>query len=63
MVDGEPVFACNICNEGFDSDAQITNHIKDKHESIINDDSDSSDTDLFKGFDEEGYRIPQNDNL
>ena len=57
------MFAFNICNEGFDSEADIKNHIKDKHESIMNDDSNSSDTDLYEGFDEEGYRIPQNNNL
>ena len=27
FVDGEPVFACNICNEGFNSEAEIREHI------------------------------------
>ena len=51
FVDSEPVFAYNIWNEGFDSEAEITNHIKDKHKSIMKDDLNSSDTDLYEGFD------------
>ena len=31
LVDGEPVFVCNICNEGFYSEAEIREHINDKH--------------------------------
>ena len=30
MVDGEPVFACNLCNECFDVDT-IEKHIEDDH--------------------------------
>ena len=37
--------------------------MKVKHESILNDDLNSSDTDLYEGFYEEGYQIPQNYNL
>ena len=37
--------------------------MKVKHESILNDDLNSSDTDLYEGFDEEAFRIPQNNNL
>ena len=54
-VDGEPLFVCNVCDEGFDSEAEITQHIGEKHESLMNDDS-LKDSDLYKGFDEEGHR-------
>ena len=63
FVDGEPVFACNICNEGLDTEEEIANHIRDEHESIMNDDLNISDTDLYEGFDEDGNRIVQDDNL
>ena len=55
-VDGEPLFVCNVCDEGFDSEAEITQHIEEKHESLMNDVS-FDDSDLYKGFDEEGHRI------
>ena len=55
FVDGEPVFVCNICNEGFKNEADITKHINDKHESLMSDDL--NDTDLYEGFDEDGNRI------
>ena len=55
FVDGEPVFACNICDEGFDSEPEIKEHINDKHESLMSEDL--NDTDLYEGFDEDGNRI------
>ena len=55
FVDGEPVFGCNICNEGFNNEAEITEHINDKHKSLMSDDF--NDTDLYEGFDEDGNRI------
>ena len=63
FVDGEPVFACNICNEGLDTEEEISNHIRDEHESIMNDDLNISDTDLYEGFDEDGNRIVQDDHM
>ena len=64
FVDGEPLFVCNVCNEGLESDAEIRKHINDKHESLLNDDLESwDDADLYEGFDEEGHRIAQNDDL
>ena len=56
IVDGETVYVCNICNEGLDNENEITKHIRDNHESLMNDDS-YSDTDIYEGFDEEGHRI------
>ena len=56
IVDGETVYVCNICNEGQDNENEFTKHIKDNHESLMNDDS-YSDTDIYEGFDEEGHRI------
>ena len=47
FVDGEPVFVCNIGNEGFNSEAGIREHINDKHKSFMSDDL--NDTDLYKG--------------
>ena len=31
FVDGEPLFACNVCDEGLASEAEIENHFKEKH--------------------------------
>ena len=56
IVDGETVFVCNICNEGLDNEQEITTHIKDNHESLMNNDS-FNDAELYEGFDEEGHRI------
>ena len=56
IVDGETVYVCNICNEGLDNKNEITKHIKDNHESLMNDDS-YSDTNIYEGFDEQGHRI------
>ena len=61
FVNGEPIFVCNICNEGLDAEAEITKHIKDKKESIMSDDL--NDSDLYEGFDEDGNRIVENDNM
>ena len=61
FVDGEPIFACNICDEGLDSEAEVTKHIKDKHESIMSDDL--NDCDLYKGFDGDGNQIVENYNM
>ena len=55
-VDGEPLFVWNVCDEGFASEAEITQHIEEKHESLMSDDS-LDDSDLYKGFDEEGHII------
>ena len=30
VVDVEPVFACNICDVGFDSETEIKEHINEK---------------------------------
>ena len=35
IIEGEQVYACNICNEGFDQDAEIKKHIEEKHSEII----------------------------
>ena len=35
IIEGEQVFDCNICNEGFDQDAEIKYHIEEKHSEII----------------------------
>ena len=62
FVDGEPLFVCNICNEGLNTEEEITKHIEDNHESIMHNDS-YDDTELYEGFDEEGHRIVDSDNL
>ena len=64
FVDGEPLFVCNVCDEGLDSETEVKQHIQENHESLLNDDLNSwDDADLYEGFDEEGHRIPQNDEL
>ena len=54
IVEGETVYVCNICNEGLDNENEITKHIRDNHESLMNDDS-YSDTDIYEGFDEKKW--------
>ena len=61
FVDCELIFVCNICDEGLDTEAEITKHIKDKHESIMSDDL--NDSDLYEGFYEDGNRIVENNNM
>ena len=56
VVDGESLFVCNVCDEGFENEQEIKEHIKNNHESLLNDDS-YDDIDLYEGFDEEGHRI------
>ena len=61
IVDGEPVFSCNICNVGFNNEGNITRHIKDKLENLINNDfKKSDDTDIYEGFDEDGHKLNEN---
>ena len=45
------------------TEEEIANHIRDEHESIMNDDLNISDTELYEGFDEDGNRIVQDDIL
>ena len=55
---------CNICDEGFNTEADITKHIEDKHEIIMNDDLNIYvETEIYEGFDEEGNIIVESDNL
>ena len=35
ILEGEPVFACNICNEGFDQDYEIRKHIEEEHNEMF----------------------------
>ena len=43
-------------NEGLDNEQDIAKHIKNNHESLVNDEN-YNDNELYKGFDEEGHRI------
>ena len=56
FVQGETDFVCNICNKGLDNEHEITKHIKDNHEILMNDNS-YTDSELYEGFDEESQRI------
>ena len=35
IVEGEQVYACNICDEGFDKEAEIRQDIVEDHKEII----------------------------
>ena len=35
VLDGEEVYACNVCNEGFDREDEIMKHILDGHKEIV----------------------------
>ena len=55
---------CNVCNEGVESEAEIIKHIKEKHECLLTEELSSwDDEDLYEGFDGDGNRIVENDNL
>ena len=61
FVNNDPGFVCNICNKGFDSEEEITEHINDKHKSLMSEDW--NDSELYEGFDEDGNRIVYNDSM
>ena len=56
VVDVESRFVCNICNEGLENEQEFKEHIKNYHESRLNDDS-YDDINLYEGFDKEGHII------
>ena len=35
VLNGELVYACNVCNKGFDSDDKVKNHIEKDHKDIL----------------------------
>ena len=35
MVEGEQLYACNVCDEGFEKSDQIRKHIESNHKEII----------------------------
>ena len=35
FVEGEQVYACNVCNEGFDKSDKIKTHIEKEHKDIL----------------------------
>ena len=35
FVEGEQVYACNVCNEGFDKSDEIKTHIEKEHKDIL----------------------------
>ena len=43
FVNGDPVCVCNICNDCFDSEEDITDHINDKHKSLMSEDWNDSE--------------------
>ena len=55
IVDGEQVYVCSICDEGFDTDDEIRNHILKDHEEIVlqinegNEEEEESDLDESYG--------------
>ena len=52
----KPFLCAMSANEGLDTEQEVAKHIKNNHESLLNDDS-YDDNDLYEGFDEEGHRI------
>ena len=43
VLDGEEIYACNVCNEGFDREDEIMKHISDDHKEIVIEISEDSD--------------------
>ena len=35
ILEGEEVYACNVCDQGFDRDVEIRTHIGKDHDEII----------------------------
>ena len=76
FLEGEQVFACNICDEGFDIEDENKKHIAVNHEDILieisknvdeeedgncSEESIMNDSELYAGFDEDGNRIVEDD--
>ena len=64
ILEGESVFACNICNEGFDQDYEIRKHIEEDHNEIVmqiskaleeNEDSEFADDTMTTLSDNDNY--------
>ena len=63
-IEGGIVYACNLCDEGFDKYEEVQNHIVSNHQSILLrlrkdlNEEEEKEIDLFmKEFDEDGKRI------
>ena len=76
FLEGEQVYACNICDEGFDIEDEIKKHIAVNHKDILieisknideeeddncSEESIMNDSELYAGFDEDGNRIVEDD--
>jgi hypothetical protein len=76
FLDCEQVYACNICDEGFDIKDKIKKHIAVNHKDILiqiskknyeleddncSDESIMNDSELYALFDEDGNRIVEDD--
>jgi hypothetical protein len=35
IFDGEQVYACNVCDQGFDTEGEIRDHILEDHKDIV----------------------------
>ena len=35
VLDGEEIYACNVCDQGFDREDEIKKHVLDDHKEIV----------------------------
>ena len=61
ILHGEQVYACSICNEGFDTGDEVKKHISVNHEDVliemINEDEDDDDETFLARYDDDGNFI------
>ena len=64
VLNGEQVYACNICDEGFDTEDELKKHISVDHKDVlieisekIDEDEDDDDETFLARYDDDGNFI------
>ena len=61
MVNGDMVWACNLCDHGFDSSIEMKNHIKNKHDKILHTETEVEDHNTYIQLHEDTEEIKEKD--
>ena len=62
MVNGDMVWACNLCDHGFDSSLEMKDHMKNKHDKIMNTETVVEDPDKYIELHEDTQDIKSKEN-
>ena len=62
MVDADMVWACNLCDHGFDSSEEMKNHMKNKHDKVLNTETAVEDPNKYIQLHEDTEEIKEKDN-